>query len=851
MRKLLLIILTLSSTYLSAQKVEGTVKDENGNPLSFASILVKGTSQGVTSNNRGDYSLSLSPGTYTLDCRFVGYTSIEKSITIKENENQKVDFVLSIQKLTLDEVVIKKGGEDPAYEIIRQAIKMRPEYEKEVKAFEAGLYIKGIIKLKHLPKSFMGKKIPEDNKEEMGLDSMGKGILYLSESFSKVYFQAPDKFKQEVKSSRVSGSNGIGMDFPAFISFYKNNVSVFASMFNPRGFVSPIADGALNFYHYKLMGIFFENGVQVNTIRVTPKRDYEPLFSGIINITENDWRIFSCNLMLTKKSQLEILDTLNISQIHMPVSSDVWRIKNQVLHFDFNQFGMAAGGDFVNVYSDYDLAPKFPPKFFDRIVIKYDTAVNKKTKEYWDTLRPIPLEPEEIKDYHFKDSLLQIRTDSAYLTYDSLRRKQGPWKIMQVLWSGVNRTHYDSANFYKVSGEGLIKTMEFNTVEGLAINPSYVWSKYLKQWNTNVAFIGDVRYGFNNQHLNPWAGLRFTSKETFDPDKKPKLLSYFLAGGKRVSQFFKQSDIDPLGNTVGSLLYGRNQMKIYENYFFKTGFTKAWESSARLLVEAGYEDRLPIDNTTDFILNEKWQHRYTPNYPVEVMNSQFTRHKAVVLHANFSIQPGQRYVQFPNYKMAIGSKLPTFSLDYTKGFKNILESATDFDKWAFTIHDKMNMKLAGSLQYNFSIGGFLNSNVVPIQDYKHFYSTISTIAGEYVKTFQNVTPYYFSNTSNLYTEIHLEHHSNGLLTNKIPLFKKLNWNLVEGANALFLNPNKKYAEVFVGLENIFKMFRVDAVVGFQEGFKPVYTYRIGFGGLLGDPASMIRFNRKKKIIDTW
>jgi hypothetical protein len=137
------------------------------------------------------------------------------------------------------------------------------------------------------------------------------------------------------------------------------------------------------------------------------------------------------------------------------------------------------------------------------------------------------------------------------------------------------------------------------------------------------------------------------------------------------------------------------------------------------------------------------------------------------------------------------------------------------------------------------------------QDYKHFFSSYSHIAGEYVKSLQVFSSYKFSNISNLYSELLFEHHSNGLLTNKIPGFKRLKWNLVEGANALYINPNTRYSEVFVGLENIFKLFRIDAVVGFQNGFKPVYTYRIGFGGLLGDAFNAQRFKRTEKIIDAW
>ena len=850
MQKLLLIFLIISSFTVSAQKIEGTVKDTEGQILPFATILVKGTPLGVTANNRGEFSISIQPGKYTLDCRYVGYESREKQITLGAS-NETVNFVLPVQQLTLKEVIIKEGGEDPAYAIIRQAIKKRPYYQKQVKAFEAHIYIKGIIKLRNLPQQILGKKIPQEDRNEMGLDSSGKGIIYLSESVTKVSSQEPDKFKLEVISSRVSGSNGFGFDFPAFISFYDNNVNVFASQINPRGFVSPIAEGALNYYKYKFLGSYFEDGIEVNVIKVIPKRNYEPLFSGIINITENDWRIYSCNLMLTKKSQLEILDTLQISQLHMPVENNTWRIKDQVLHFSFNQLGLSAEGNFVNVYSDYNLDPNFPKGYFNRVVIKYDSAVSKKPHSYWDSIRPVPLEPEEIKDYRTKDSAFAVGKDSSIKNIDSLRKKQGHVKVWQILWTGVNRTHYSNTNQYKTEFDPLLQTLQYNTVEGLAINPSLVLSKYEKKWNTNVDFIADARYGFNNRHLNPWAGFRFSSKDTFDPDKKMKHQSFYIAGGKRVSQFFKENDLTGLANSVGTLLYGQNDMKIYENYFTKMGFSKRWESGVRFLVEGEYEDRIPIENTTDFILNKKWQYRFTPNYPVQILDSQFIRHQAVLLHATLSIKPGQRYIQFPNYKMAIGSNYPTFTLDYTKGIKNIFGSDVDYDKWSLNIADNVNLKLAGAIKYRVTVGGFLNNKSVFAQDYKDYYTSFSHIAGEYVRSFQNLNYYQFSNDSPFYTELHLEHHANGLLTNKIPLFKKLNWNLVEGANALYINPDTKYAEAFAGLENIFKIFRVDVVAGFQNGSRTIYTYRIGFGGLIGDAMNIQRFRRVEKVIGVW
>ncbi len=849
MQRLLLLFFIFPFLSATSQTIEGTVKDAKGNILPFASILVKGTPMGVSANNEGKYQLNLSPGKYTLDCRYVGYASSQKNIVVTSS-NQKVNFVLAQQQLTLKEVIIKEGAEDPAYSIIRHAIKKRPFYESQVKAFEAEVYVKGMIKLMSLPQKIMGQKIPDEDRNAMGLDSSGKGIIYLTESVTKVYSQEPGKLKLEVVSTRVSGNNGLGFSFPAFISFYKNNVNI-APQLNPRGFVSPIADNALNFYKYKFLGSFFEDGNEVNVIKVIPKHNYEPLFSGIINITENDWRIFSCHLSLTKKSALEILDTLEISQIHMPVENDIWRIKNQLIHFSFNKLGIGSEGNFVNVYSKYNLAPHFPKGFFDRVVIRYDTAVNKKPHSYWDSIRPVPLEPQEIKDYKTKDSAFAARNDSTEKNIDSLRKKQGPLKVTQLLWSGVNRTHYSYTNQYKISFDPLLKTLQYNTVEGVAINPSLVISKYSKALNNQVSFIADLRYGFNNRHLNPWGGFVFENKDTFDPDKKFNRHSFFIAGGKRVSQFFKESDIDGLGNSISTLLYGRNMMKIYENYFTKTGYSKEWESGAKFLLEGEYEDRLPLNNTTDFILGKSWSYRLTPNYPVEILDSQFKRHQAVILHASFSFQPGQQYIQFPKRKVSLGSNYPTFTIDYSKGFKNILGSDVNYDKLSVNVEDNTNLKLAGVLKYSITLGGFLNNQAVFAQDYKHFYGNQTVFANQYVRSFQNASYYQFSNASDFYAELHFEHHSNGLISNKIPLLKKWNWNFVEGANALYINPGTKYAETFIGLENIFKILRIDMVVDFQNGYKPVYTYRIGFDGLLAAPFNYQRFKRSKKIIGVW
>jgi hypothetical protein len=116
---------------------------------------------------------------------------------------------------------------------------------------------------------------------------------------------------------------------------------------------------------------------------------------------------------------------------------------------------------------------------------------------------------------------------------------------------------------------------------------------------------------------------------------------------------------------------------------------------------------------------------------------------------------------------------------------------------------------------------------------QHFNGNETFINLKYLNSFQ-LAPYYkYSNSEKFYALAHLEHHFNGLLTNKIPGFNKLKWNLVAGSNAFYVNDQNYYVEVFGGIENIFKLLRIDFVTAWQPGAGNDFGVRLGFGGLLG------------------
>ncbi|HZH36699.1 MAG TPA: carboxypeptidase-like regulatory domain-containing protein [Flavisolibacter sp.] len=140
----LLFLLLILVTTAFAGSVSGTVTDEKGKPLPFSSITVKNTSRGVIANSYGSFAISLPAGEYTLVCQHVGYKTVEKIVSVG-NSDQQQNFVLPQQDLAMAEVVIRRG-EDPALEIMRQAIKKRNDYNKQVDSFTVDVYIKGLIR---------------------------------------------------------------------------------------------------------------------------------------------------------------------------------------------------------------------------------------------------------------------------------------------------------------------------------------------------------------------------------------------------------------------------------------------------------------------------------------------------------------------------------------------------------------------------------------------------------------------------------------------------------------------------------------------------------------------------------
>src|SRR5690606_30184489 len=189
------------------------------------------------------------------------YQQSTYKITVKGSEEIVHNFTLKEQALQMKDVVVKADAEDPAYAIIRKAIKKRKFHQEQVKEFQSSIYMKAVARNSIMPDKIFGIKIDVDEKDMAeagggGADSTKLGVLYLSEQEAD-YYTDGKRERTIIRSVRESGRpNGVGISqVPPVVSFYNNNVNPLWGI-NERGFISPISEGALTYYRYKYEGEF-------------------------------------------------------------------------------------------------------------------------------------------------------------------------------------------------------------------------------------------------------------------------------------------------------------------------------------------------------------------------------------------------------------------------------------------------------------------------------------------------------------------------------------------------------------------------------------------------------------------
>jgi hypothetical protein len=808
---LFLLLLLFLSLYSNAQ-IKGTLIDEKGNPLSFVSVFEENTYNGTTSNEQGNYQLTIkSVGKNKIVFQLLGFKTQKIAIP-----TEKLPYILDVKMLeesySLNEVVINTKN-NPANLIIKSAIASKKENTEKTARFKADFYSRGIFKLKNAPKKIFGQKIGDMNG---ALDSTGTGIISLSETFSKIVFEKPNNLKEVITASKVSG-NDKGYSYntarSSFYDFYDNNINFGINM------ISPIAENAFNYYKFKLESTFNdENNQIINKIKVIAKRDNEPVFEGYIYIVEDSWAIYAVDLDIKGyRMHDEFIDVMTIKQnFGYNKKSRIWAKNTQSLEFIAGAFGIKFSGKFTYIYSNYEFINFFDKKTFTNEITSIEVNSNKKDSIFWNSNRPIPLTFEESKDYIRKDSIYKVRNSKKYL--DSIDKKGNKFSLLKII---TGYTYKNSSKKHSFSYNGLLNlgSLSFNTVQGWNFDSGFGFRKWNDDKGKNTSISTKFNYGFADDRLRV-TGLyshRFNNQN---------YANLSISGGTKVNQFNSNNPISNLTNSVSTLYFKNNFMKLYNLEFAKITYSQDVSNGLNLNGQVEYQQRKPLFNTTDytFIKSDDLYSSNNPLNPNDYINPGFEKHSLAKISLNAKINFGNKYISRPDRKLNISNeKYPTLLLSYEKGFA-ASEKKYEFDQISTQIIYDLTLNNKGNLALNIKGGKFFNASTISFIDYKHFNGNQTHIGqSERYLTVFNLLPYYSNSTNDSFFEIHSEYNDKGYIMNKIPLLNKLKSNLIIGFHNLAVPNTKPYSEFTAGLDNLgfgkFKMFRVDYVRSYQNGFQ--------------------------------
>ncbi len=878
---LLFLFVTVLCDPLSAQGVKGKVTNQSGAPVPYATIYISEVRQGTTANVKGEYELRLAPGRYQITFQSMGYGQVIRNIEVS-GQALIIDAVLPVQYYMIPEVRISATGEDPAYRIMRKAIGMAPYYQNNISYYKAEVYLKGNLLVNNIPglvDRLMKKAAKEDEKEGITPLIIKEGDVFFMESYNEVEFTAPDRYNQKVISINSTFPDEDDADDPmGYIntSFYKPLVVGMA--------VSPLSPQAFSYYRFQYLGATVQGSHTVNKIRVIPKMKSQQVFDGIIYIIEDLWCIHSLDL-----NNDNMAGKINVKQIYIPVREDIWMPVSHNFILNFGILGIRADVGYTGSIKYLEVRPNtsirkpetLTTDFYGRAaetepveevsksqqkieeLLKKDDLNNrdmlklaklmdqetkktqpdsvrnnlevtsnvshtvekdagKKDSAYWAEVRPIPLSDVEARSIVIRDSIKTVTTlQKSTIKRDTVPgvQKKPKSKFSQGVdnitfghtWSDTTGTRFHWGGLLNLNN------LSFNTVDGFNYGIDFRLTKSWKEGRTlNIA--PDLRWAFSRESLN-W---RVNSTYNFNRKMQQSL---FFNMGMTTRDLATGGSVNMFLNSVGSLFFEKNFLKLYGSEFFSAGFSTDLINGMNLTLTAAYDNRRVLQNTTSFSII-KTNREYTPNIPVSIyLDSTADAAHGLRDQRHFDFSATASYTPRMKYRMRNGSKIylgsdwPTFRLTWEHGineFRGESDRYRHYDMIRADISKRHEVGALSSFWWRIRTGGFLDNRNVPYHDFSHFNTQpLPILIDNYIDAFR-LPAYYSLSTPEFYGEVHVKYTTPYLLLKYLPgLTKTLSR---ENISISYLGSrfHENYTEFGYGLSELFFVGELGVYAGFED-----------------------------------
>ena len=796
---LVVALMTLAMTAAAqTTRVRGRVTDAStGEPVALVSIVFPGTTTGVTTDYEGIYSLETRDTVAVLEARLIGYQT--QQTPVRTGAFNQIDFVLQPVEFDIDAVVVRPGA-NPAHPILRGVIREKERNDpRHLDTYACRTYTKMELDLANIKPRFRNRKLQKnfgfvfEHLDTSAVTGQSYLPVMISEAAADFHYRRSPALQREIiRASRISGvdDNSAIAQFTGHLhadfSLYDNYVELFKI-----SFASPLSNAGLTFYDYYLVDSMQVDGRKTYKIRFHPKGVSTPVLDGEVNIDSATYALRSARVAMARGVNVNWLRHLTLECDNDRLGDSVWfpRRERMVADFSITKSDSSKIVSFLGsrevTYSDVRIGEPLPREVLaldNNVVI--DEAVGEPDERLWDSLRPYPLSDKERAVYSMVDSVKRVPLYRNIYT------------IINTVVGGYYNTRYVGIGPY-------FKLLSFNRLEGVRLQ---LGARTTKDLSRRVRLSGYAAYGTRDE--------RFKGGGTLELMLRRQLTRKLTLGYKHdVVQLGAGHNALAENNILSSILSRGNTQKLSMIDEAGAMYEHEWRHGRSGYLTARVQHMLP--------------NRYVPMFRPDG--------QAVRAVDNFALGVGLRLswdetvLRLPFDKDYLSTKYPVLTVGFMGGLKGITRNSYEYGRLEGRLSYRLSLPPIGYSRITVEGGHILGK--VPYLLLKLHEGNGTYFYDQYAFSCMN----FYEFASDTWVALFYEHHFNGFLLGKIPLIRKLNWREVlvfkgvygtlsdrnngslPDSRAFLLFPpgmssvRHPYMEMGFGVENIFRLLRVDCI----------------------------------------
>ncbi len=446
-----LVWFSLAVVQLSAQTLSlRVVEADSSRPLPFVNILFDSQNRGTTTNIDGYFTVNAAE-VDSIGLSYVGYNSMRLAISQLSDGAQ----VRMEQKNNwLDEIQVVPG-DNPADAVMQRVVQNREIHRpRNLDSYQYQAYNKLTFMLSDETRErfFETAAGASDSSKQRLRELIDQQYLFLMESVSRKVYQKPQKEKEVVIASRVSG-----LEDPSFFllatqlqsfTFYQDYIRLFE-----KEFLSPISQNSWNKYLFQLEETLnTPDGDSLFVIRFQPRknRNFDGV-KGVLTISSDGYAIESLRAEAAENTSRNV--ALSIEQVYDQLPTGEWfpkALNSEILFSGVNLPGSGLPAQAVKMKAlgksylmNREVNVPIANQQLKGPSLSVDPSATRQPDDQWNKYRSVPLSQQDSSIYWFTDSLGQrINLDAKMKAVESMASWRFPVGKVDVLMdrlAGMNK----------------------------------------------------------------------------------------------------------------------------------------------------------------------------------------------------------------------------------------------------------------------------------------------------------------------------------------------------------------------------------------------------------------------------